>query len=195
MFPRHDTIPIPVTTTRRPFCGSWHSGRQHWSDTSNKVASHRCSHHRISTDSSPEALDDPTSTRWSLHLQAMRVTEHGKQARNAHKHGGDRSREGDSRSVYLFRTPCQCTPWGRATHTHTRVDRWSFWSHDSYVPNVLPSHWPHPWALALPRVHERLVFLGGWGRSAIHRERRRAADPPDAAPMREQVRRNRRPLR
>ena len=53
----------------------------------------------------------------------------------------------------------------------------------------------HPWALPLPRAHERLHYLDRWGRAASHRERCSPADPPAAAPKRLKVRRKRRLLR
>ena len=90
--------------------------------------------------------------------------------------------------VYSKRGGAVGAGWG------ARVDRYTGLV-PRIVPNALPFSLAHQWALPLPRAHERLVFVSEWGRRGIHRERRRAAEPPDAAPVREQVRRKQRPLR
>ena len=66
-----------------------------------------------------------------------------------------------------------------------RVDRYFLLVPRIVRPKRSPLLTGSPWALALPRVHKRLEYLDRRGRSAIHLERRRGADPPDAAPVRE----------
>ena len=67
----------------------------------------------------------------------------------------------------------------------SRVDRYFLLVPRIVRPKRSPLLTGSPWALALPRVHKRLEYLDRRGRSAIHLERRRGADPPDAAPVRE----------